>query len=150
MANECYPVYEPGAAITAHCTGTVVGKRFVKVSAAKEAGSTLTPSGADTTTGGNIQVAQAAAGEAVLGVADKDGSTTSDIGVLTGGVVPMTSGGAITAGTDLAVASDVNGKAVAAATTGTICKCGIPLSSTTGADQEVLVLLLQSPVENIA
>jgi hypothetical protein len=140
-------------AITAHCEAAVIGKRFVKISDPKQAGSTLTPSGADTVTGGNIVISQAAAaGDAIFGVADKDGAIGGKVGVLRAGhVVPMTAGGAITAGTTKYVTSDADGKAVAAADSGAaLTRAGIPLTSTTADGQEVLVALIDAALDAIA
>ena|SRR5256885_2358251 len=112
MANECYPLYEPGAAITAEAVGAVVGKRFVRINGAKEAGSTLTPSGPDQTSGGNVLVDQAlTAGQQPFGVADRDAAIGQKFGVLRGGVVPMECGAAgLAAGAE--VQADVDGRPV--------------------------------------
>src|SRR5881392_834991 len=93
MANECLPVYDPGEAVTAHADATITGKKFVRVSAAKQAGSDLSPQGVDQTGGGNVRVDQTfTPGTAVpaFGVAERDCATGSKVGVLRSGVVPMT------------------------------------------------------------
>jgi hypothetical protein len=112
--NVCTPYYEPGSRVTGRATGeAVVGKRFVAVAAAKDPGSRELDPGA---TGGNIKIRLADAGdEATFGVAEfdaPDGKTTT---VLRGGfIVPVTAGGAITAGDFVAPGAD--GKAVTEAT----------------------------------
>jgi hypothetical protein len=112
MANECIPLYEPGAALTGEAVGAVTGKRFVRINGAKEAGSTLTPTGADQTSGGNVLVDQAlTAGQQPFGVADRDTPIGGKLGILRGGVVPMECGtGGLAAGAE--VQADVDGRPV--------------------------------------
>jgi hypothetical protein len=93
--NECIRYYSPGQDITAYVGAAVIGKRFVKVSANRQAGPALNTS----TTGGNITIAPATAAGAVFGVAAWDGGTVGDlVDVRRGGVVPVTADGAIAAG----------------------------------------------------
>jgi hypothetical protein len=100
-ANECVPFYDEGDAITCYSTIAVVGKRFVKVSATRQAGPGLNTS----TSGGNISVAPADAGGRVFGVARQD----AGIGVLVtvlrdpGSILPITADGSITAGDPIQV-----------------------------------------------
>jgi hypothetical protein len=79
----------------------VTGKRFVKVSANRQAGPALNTS----TSGGNISIAPATAAGAVLGVAAWDGAVGELVDVRRGGVVPVTASGAITAGDRVEVAT---------------------------------------------
>lgn len=110
-ANLCVPLFEPGHRITVKTTGAVTGKRFVKVSA------TMSDSGpalSTTTGGGNIKVAQSAAGDGAFGIAEAD-IASGAIGQAICGpgfIVPVTAGAAITAGDEVKVGT--GGKAVTA------------------------------------
>lgn len=97
MANESTPLFRPGRDITGLTTGTVTGKTFVDVSATR---------GAD----GMIKVATAAAGAKALGVAKYDAASGALVGILLGGVVPVTAGGTIAFGAEVEVGSA--GKAI--------------------------------------
>lgn len=69
MQNVCIPIYEPGGRVTGRPTADVTGKRFVKLSGAKDPASLgLAPTGA----GGTIKIAPAGAGEEPVGVAEAD------------------------------------------------------------------------------
>jgi hypothetical protein len=98
MANEVTPFWDPGDAITCSPETAVTGKRFVVISGPRAGGLPL--------------ISPAGAGEAVFGVAAQDAATGIAVNVHRVGVVPVTSGEALTAG-DL-VASDATGKAVIA------------------------------------
>jgi hypothetical protein len=143
MANECIPVYDPGQAVTCHADAAITGKQFVRVSAAKQAGSDLTPQGADQTGGGNVRVDQTfTPGTAVpaFGVADRDAALGNKVGALRAGVVPVTCGAAVTAGTR--VMPDATGRAIpyaAGAGPDIASAAGLALTTTTAAGQEVLV-----------
>lgn len=97
MANESTPLFRPGRDITGLTTGAVTGKTFVDVSATR---------GAD----GMIKVATAAAGAKALGVAKYDAASGALVGILLGGVVPVTAGGTIAFGAEVEVGSA--GKAI--------------------------------------
>lgn len=97
MANESTPLFRPGRDITGLTTGAVTGKTFVDVSATR---------GAD----GMIKVATAAAGAKALGVAKYDAASGALVGILLGGVVPVTAGGVIAFGAEVEVGSA--GKAI--------------------------------------
>lgn len=118
MANECIPLFRPGADITCLTTGAVTGKTFVDVSATRDA------------TTGLIKVATAAAGAKAFGVAAYDAASGARVPVISGPgqIVPVTAratiafgaevevggtGGVITLATGKAV-----GKAVEAGTNG--------------------------------
>lgn len=143
MANECIPLYEPGRAVTCQANAAITGKRFVRVAAAKQAGSTLTASGADQTGGGNVIVDQTfVSGQAVpaFGVADRDAASGSKVGAIKGGTVPMECSAAITAGTRVMPAVDGRAAVYAAGAGPDIAAAGgLALTTTTGAGQEVLV-----------
>lgn len=106
MANECIPLYSPGGEITGQTTGAVTGKTFVDISATRDA------------TTGLIKVATAAASTTVkaFGVAAYDALSGGRVAVLNtpGMVVPVTAGGAITAGADVEVGA--SGRVVARTT----------------------------------
>ena len=97
MANECTPLFRPGRDITGLTTGAVTGKTFVDVSATR---------GAD----GMIKVATAAAGVKAFGVAKYDAASGALVGILRGGVVPVTAGGTIAFGAEVEVGTA--GKAI--------------------------------------
>lgn len=103
MANECIPLFRPGADVTCLTTGAVTGKTFVGVSATR-----------DTTTG-LIKVVTATAAAKAFGVASMDAASGARVAVITGPghIIPVTAGGDITAGAQVEVGAD--GKAVALA-----------------------------------
>jgi hypothetical protein len=103
MANECIPLYRPGADLTCLTTGAVTGKTFVDISAA--------PSPA-LSAGGNIRVNTATAAGTVLGVAAYDAASGARVPVISGKgvVVPVTAGGTIAYGAEVEVGS--SGRAV--------------------------------------
>lgn len=108
MANECVAYYEDAERITVECTGAVVGKRFVTISADKRAGSLALSADA---LGGNIRVAQSVAGDRALGVADRDCPSGGRVGIYVhSAIVPVTAGAAITAGQE--VQADATGRAI--------------------------------------
>jgi Uncharacterized conserved protein (DUF2190) len=98
--NECIRFYSPGQDISAYVGTAVTGKRFVKISANRQAGPALNTS----TSGGNVTIAPATAAGAVFGVAAWDGGVGDIVDVRRGGVVPVTASGAITAGDRVEVA----------------------------------------------
>ncbi|BAD55089.1 capsid cement protein [Nocardia farcinica] len=100
MANECAPLFRPGREITVSATANITGKTFVDVSANR---------GAD----GLIRVATATAGTRPLGVASADIANGGIGAILRGGVISITAGATITAGTEVEVGT--NGKAIALA-----------------------------------
>jgi hypothetical protein len=109
MANEAVPFKRPGETISAEVvTGAVTGKRFVKIGANRQGGGA---GGLSTDLTNLPSVTVCGAGERALGVADKDAAVGALVGVLTGGVVPVTAGGTITAGAK--VMSNATGQAVA-------------------------------------
>lgn len=100
MANECTPLFRPGADITCLTTGAVTGKTFVDISAARDA------------TTGLIKVATATAAGLSFGVAAYDAGSGARVPVIRGkgSVVPVTAGGTIAAGAEVEVGTA--GKAV--------------------------------------
>ena len=85
-------VYDPGKDITAEATTAVTARRFVKISGNR-------------TTGGNVAVASAAAGDRPCGVAGNDAPIGGLVRVVRGNsrVVRVTASGAIAAGAEVQV-----------------------------------------------
>ena len=102
MANECIPVYTPGADVTATAgSGGVVGKTFVNISAAL-----------DVTTGTPITVTTAPVAGLSVGVASRDTAAGGKLHVIRdkGIILPVTAGGTIALGAEVEVGA--NGRAV--------------------------------------
>lgn len=108
MANDAQPFYEPATAITGHVGVTVTGKRFVKVSADRQAGPALNAS----STGGNIVVAPCGAGQKAIGVAAKDAAAGAKVGIWVQNVVIPVKCGAVALTAGVEVESDATGQAV--------------------------------------
>lgn len=118
MANDCIPLYRPGADLTCLTTAAVTGKRFVELSA-----DTLVSS-----TGALASVAHATAAGPALGVAEYDAAITTRVPVIRGkgAIVPVAAAGTIaygayvevgTAGKVVTIASGVKvGRALQAGT----------------------------------
>lgn len=100
MANECIPLFRPGADVTCLTTGAVTGCTFVDISATRDA------------TTGLIKVVTATAAALSFGVASKDAASGARVVVVRGkgSIVPVLCGGAITAGAEVEIGS--GGKAV--------------------------------------
>lgn len=98
--NECIPLFRPGSDVTALTTAAVTGKTFVDISATRDA------------TEGLFKVATATAAARAWGVAAYDAASGARVPVIAGPgtIVPVTAGGAITAGAQVEVGA--NGKAV--------------------------------------
>lgn len=107
MANDCIPLYET-ADVSAITTGAVTGSRFVNISATVSSG----PGLSTTSEGSNIKVAHATAAGITFGVSRQDAASGAHVGVIgtPGRIVPVTAGGAITAGAQVEVGTA--GKAV--------------------------------------
>lgn len=100
MANECTPLFRPGADVTCLTTGAVTGSTFVDISATRD------------TTEGLIKVATATAAGLSFGVAAYDAASGARVPVIRGkgSVVPVTAGGTIAFGAEVEVGT--GGKAV--------------------------------------
>ena len=100
MANECTPLFRPGADVTVLTTGTVVGKTFVDISATRDA------------TTGLIKCATATAAGLSFGVAAYDAASGARVPVIRGkgSIVPVAAGGTIAFGAEVEVGA--SGKAV--------------------------------------
>src|SRR5687767_13049315 len=132
--NECVPLYRGGAAdLTGHVASPVTGKRFVRVSAALQAGPALNAS----TTGGNVQIAPATAAGAVFGVAAYDGAAGDKIPVIReGNTVPVIAAGAIAAGAGVEV-----GTGAKAVTLASGVRVGTAVSASSADGDEIYVKL---------
>jgi hypothetical protein len=101
MANDAIALFDDGDYLPCKASAPVTGKRFVAISGGRDAN-------------GNIQVAHAAAGANVLGVAQFDSADHDDqyvtVAAGIGLIVPVTAGAAIAAGAR--IASDATGQAV--------------------------------------
>jgi hypothetical protein len=95
VANECTPLFRPGADITCLTTGAVTGKTFVDISATRD------------TTEGLIKVATATAAGLSFGVAAYDAASGARVPVVRGkgSIVPVTAGGTIAFGAEVEVGS---------------------------------------------
>ena len=133
MANECIPIYRPGADITCQTTAAVTGKTFVNITGPLVAGN---PSANTDST--LIRVAPAAAGVKSFGVATYDAASGARVAVIVGPghVVPVTCGAAITAGAEV----EVNAAAKAITKAAGVA-VGRAVSTTTAADTDVFVQL---------
>lgn len=103
MANDLIPFKEHADRVTCTASAAVTGKRFVSISGDRNANGTYT-------------VAPSAAGGKAIGVAAYDAAAGVKVTVVTrdsGDIVPITAGGAITAGAS--IVSDGTGQAVVAA-----------------------------------
>jgi len=125
MANDCFPLFDAGAKPTCHCEAAVTGKRFVEVSGPM--------------VNGLIQISHATAAGTVFGVAFRDTAIAGTCGVYTDGIVPVTAGGAFSAGQLLEVGAD--GKAV-------VLAAGIPVAKAMSDgvnNADAFVQLLRTP-----
>lgn len=108
MANDMVRTKEPGADVSCETTAAVVGKTFVRISGARAFRFNVL---ATTATGNLYKVATAVAGGLAFGVAKYDQATVGGkVGVARSGIVAVTAGAAITAGTE--VMADAAGKAI--------------------------------------
>lgn len=99
MANDCIPLFDPGATPTGSPSAAVTGKRFVKITGAMQSGL--------------MRIGPAAAGDRAIGVAARDAAIGEPVAVYgnPGQIVPVKVGaGALTAGQD--VQSDGTGQAI--------------------------------------
>jgi hypothetical protein len=138
MANDCIPLFRPGADLTAEASAAVTGKRCVRVSAAPTSGPLL----AATADGSNIKVAHCdGTSQIPFGISKYDAAINGKVGVIREGVVPITSGAAVTAGQQ--VMADANGKVVPYVYAGAAVPIVVGTAITTvgGADLDVYIAL---------
>lgn len=100
MANECIPLFRPGADLTVLTTAAVTGKTFIDLDGARDAASGL------------IKAKTATAAGPTFGVAVMDAPSGARVAVIRGrnSIVPVTAGGTIAAGAEVEVGA--NGRAV--------------------------------------
>jgi Uncharacterized conserved protein (DUF2190) len=105
MANECIPLFRPGVDVTCQTSAAVQGKRFVNISANRDA------------TTGLFVVGPCAAAAKAFGVAAYDAPINSRVPVIRGtkSIVPVTAGGTIAFGAQVEV--DASQRAVTLAGT---------------------------------
>ena len=126
MANDLIPFKEDGERVTCTPTTAVVGKRLVKISGDKNAD-------------GTYSIAPCGAGEKAFGVACWDAAIGAKVTVITitsGHIVPVLTGGAITAGAS--VKSGAAGVVVAA--TAADKAYGVALSGAADASEAIIQL----------
>lgn len=134
MANDCIPYKKPGEDFTGQAFAAITGKRFLDVAGNRTSGPLL----ASTSEGSNYQVAHCAAGKRPVGVSMYDAPINGKVGIINGGIVPVTAGGTITFGQE--VQSDATGQAVAYDNTLASRPCGKAMSgATVGQDCEILL-----------
>lgn len=104
--NECVSFYKPGKDITAKAAAALTGKRLCIVSANRTSG----PGLATTGEGGVYQVNVCGAGVKAFGVTPYDVASGELHDVIRGGVVPVTAGATVTAGSQ--VESDATGRVI--------------------------------------
>src|SRR3954463_2426258 len=106
--TEAIAYFDPGDDLNGQATATITGRRFIKVSGAKQIGSQAL---SNDTLGGSILVAPCGAGQRAIGVADYDCATNYKVGIVRGKkVFPVETGAAMTAGDR--VMSDPVGRAI--------------------------------------
>lgn len=112
MANDMVRVREPGQDITGEVTAAIIGKRFLRISAARAYKFNQL---AGSASGNNHKVAAAIAGGPSVGVSKYDQPVVGGkVGIARAGIVVLTAGAAITAGQR--IMSDATGQAVPWAT----------------------------------
>jgi len=137
--NEAIAYFDPGDDLTGQASAAITGRRFVDVSAAKQAGSQGLS--ADTF-GGSIPCALCGAGAKALGVASYDAAIGAKFPIARGHkVFPVEAGGAIAPGAS--VMSDATGRAVswASAASEANARLGKCLNNVTAAGQIAIVAL---------
>jgi hypothetical protein len=132
--NLSTPYYDEGDEITCYCSAAVTGKTFVKITGARQAGNPR-QGVSDAIVGGNITVGPAGAGDKPFGVAAYDAAVGNLVTVYRAPkIVPVTAGGAVTAGAP--IDAGAGGQAVAG--TGA---AGTAVDLATGAGVDVGVAL---------
>lgn len=136
--NECIPLYDPGAAITAQAEAAVVGKRCVSISDPMQGPPQAGLS--STSEGSNIVCSHATAATRPLGVASHDAAANEKFYVLRGSglVLPINAGAAIAAGAEVEVGT--NGRVITKAS-GIAIGVAIDDCAATGTDLDAFVSL---------
>ena len=133
MANECIPIYRPGADLTVTASAAITGKTFVAQTGALVAGNP-----AANTDSVLMTAATCGAGLRALGVAAYDAASGSRVPVIVGPghIVPVTCGAAVTFNSE--VETNASGQAITKAAGVAV---GRAVSTTTGSGQELFVKL---------
>lgn len=136
QSNSCVPYYRPGQDVTVQATAAITGKRFVQITADRQAGPLLNTS----STGGNIMAglpsASGAAGaaKACFGVASADCAVGDKVTTIRrGAIAPVTAAGTIVAGAQVEVAADGRVVTLAAGIAVGMCVSG----ATSGNDAQI-------------
>ena len=133
MANECIPIYRPGADLTCTASANVTGKTFVAQTAALAVGNPVANTDATI-----MSAATCGAGLRALGVAAYDAASGTRLPVIVGPghVVPVTAGAAVTFNAEVEV--NASGQAITKADGVAV---GRALSTATGSGQDLFVKL---------
>lgn len=137
--NEAIAYYDDGEDLTGQATATVIGRRFLRPSAAKQIGSQGL---ANDTFGGSIPVAHCGAGLKALAVSTYDCAIGYKVPIVRGHkVFPVEAGAAMTFGDS--VMSDATGRAITWVTAASEAnaRLGMVLNSPTAAGQTAIVAL---------
>ncbi len=135
MANDCIPYKRPGQDVTGLAEVAITGKRCVQISGPRTSGPGLaaTAEGSVYTVGLPSTTGALGAAKRIFGVSKYDAAQGAMVGVVRGGIVPITAGGNITAGVEVETAAD--GRVITLASgvaVGVACN-----TTTTGNDCEV-------------
>lgn len=127
MANECIPLFRPGADITGQCSAAVTGKRVLRITATR-----------DVTTGLIVVANVTVATQRPFGIAAYDAAINTRVPIIKGkgAIVPVTAGAAIAFDTE--VESDTTGRVV---TFSTGAKVGRTVEAASGAGVDVYIEL---------
>jgi len=111
VANDLIPYKRPGEDVTGYAVAAITGKRCVQIAAAKvnkaEGLSTTGEGGAYRVALPSGAGANGGAAKMIFGVAKYDQATVGKlVGIVRGGIVPITASAAITAGIGVQVAAD--------------------------------------------
>lgn len=121
--NVALPYFKAGQDVTGSATVALTGKRFVAIAAGGRPGAPA--------------IGAAVAGAKPFGVLGHDVAKDGHVHVLRGGIVPVTAGADLTAGTEVEVGAD--GKAVAK--TSGIAVGTVIANAATGADAAIALSL---------
>jgi hypothetical protein len=137
--NEAIAYFDPGDDLTGQATATIVGRRFIKVSGAKQIGSQAL---SNDTLGGSILVAHCGAGQQALAVSTYDCAIGYKLPIVRGHkVMPVEAGAAATAGDSCM--SDATGRAITwvSAASDANKELGVFLNTPTAAGQTAIIAL---------
>jgi hypothetical protein len=142
MANDCIPYFEPGQWPSGKCSAAVTGKRFLQITGNRYGGPGLADPPTDQSNLYSVGMPGASgaqgAGKRVIGVAAWDAASGDVVDIIRAGIVPVNSGAAIPAGSE--VMTDANGNAVVWTSTNIVV--GVCMNATTGANQDAEIALI--------